>query len=210
MISIEQIKELRERTGAGVGSVREALESTNGDVEAAIKYLREKGIAKGEKRKDKVASNGILGTYIHNNNKLVVVVEVACETDFAANGEDMKKFARDLAIHIAAVNPKYVSVEAVDAETLKTEKEAAEQGLEGKPENIKESIIQGKLDKFFKETVLLKQSFFVDESRTVEDALNDMISKIGEKIQITQFYKVQVSQNPVISTIFGGSTESEE
>ena len=210
MISIEQIKELRERTGAGVGSVREALEATNGDLDAAIKYLREKGIAKAEKRKDRVATNGILGTYIHNNNKLVVVVEVACETDFAANSEDMGKFAKDLAIHIAAVSPKYVSVEAVDEETLNTEKEAAQQGLEGKPENIKASIVQGKLDKFFKETVLLKQSFFVDEARTVEDALNDMISKIGEKIQITQFYKVQVSQNPVISTIFGGSTESEE
>lgn len=207
MITIDQIKELRERTGAGVGSVREALESTNGDVEAAIKYLREKGIAKGEKRKDRVASNGTLGTYIHNNNRLVVVVEVACETDFAANSEDMRKFAKDLAIHIAAVNPKYVSVESIDAETMKTEKEAAEQGLEGKPENIKASIIQGKLEKFYKESVLIKQTFFVDESRTVEDALNDMIGKIGEKIQITQFYKIQVSENPVMSTVFQSDSE---
>ena len=204
MITIEQIKELRERTGAGVGSVREALEASKGDTEAAIKYLREKGIAKGEKRKDRVASNGTLGTYIHTNSKLVVVVEIACETDFAANSEDMRKFAKDLAIHIAALGTKYVNIESIDSATLETEKEAAQQGLEGKPENMKESIMNGKLEKFYKETVLLKQQFFVDESKTVEDAINDMVGKIGEKVQITQFYKIQVSENPVVSTVFKG------
>lgn len=202
MITVEQIKELRSLTGAGVSSVKEALENSNGNTEEAIKYLREKGIAKGEKRKDKVAKNGTLGVYIHNNNKLVVVVEVASETDFAANTPDMQKFAKDLAIHIAAVNPLYVSVEAIDEATLNNEKEAASQGLEGKPENIKESIVNGKLEKFYKETVLLKQPFFVDESKTVEDALNDMVAKIGEKIQITQFYRIKVTEAPTCSTIF--------
>lgn len=202
MITVEQIKELRSMTGAGVSSVKEALEHSKGDTDEAIKYLREKGIAKGEKRKDKVAKNGTLGVYIHNNNKLVVVVEVASETDFAANTPEMQKFAKDLALHIAAVNPLYVSVEAIDEATLNNEKEIANSGLEGKPENIKESIINGKLEKFYKETVLLKQDFFVDETKTVEDALNEMVAKIGEKIQITQFYRVKVTESPTCSTIF--------
>lgn len=200
MITVEQIKELRNRTGAGVNAVREALESSEGNVEAAVKYLREKGIAKAEKRKDRVASNGTLGTYIHSNNKLVVVVEVACETDFAAKSEDMTKFAKDLALHIAAVNPKYVSIETVDQETLDTEIKAAEQGIENKPEEIKKSIIDGRLQKFYKENVLLKQNLFTDETKTVEDLLNEMVSKIGEKVQITRFYKVQVSENTVFSS----------
>lgn len=202
MITIDQIKELRSITGAGVGAVREALETSNGDMDAAVKYLREKGIAKGQKRADKVASNGILGTYIHGNSRLVVVVEVACETDFAANSEDMKQFAQDLALHIAGVSPKYVSVEAVDPKVMETERELAEKGIENKPEEIKKSIVEGKLEKFYKENVLLKQALFTDETKSVEDYLNEMIAKIGEKIQITRFYKVQVNGETVISSIY--------
>ncbi len=207
MVTVEQIKELRGQTGAGVSAVREALEHSNGNTEEAIKYLREKGIAKGEKRKDKVAKNGTLGVYIHNNNKLVVVVEVASETDFAANTPDMQKFAKELAMHIAAVNPLYITVESIDEKTMQVERDAAQSGLEGKPENIKESIINGKLEKFYKEVVLLKQDFFVDETKTVGDALNEMIAKIGEKIQITQFYRVKVTEAPTCTTIFANPTE---
>ncbi len=201
MITIDQIKELRAMTGAGVNAVREALESSNGNVDDAVKYLREKGIAKGEKRKDKVASNGLLGTYIHGNNRLVVVVSVACETDFASNGEDMKKFAQDLALHVAAVNPKYVSIEAIDKDALATEVELAEKGIENKPEELRRTIVDGKLQKFYKETVLLKQPLFTDDSKTVEDYLNEMVAKIGEKIQITGFYRIQIAGETVISSI---------
>lgn len=201
MVTVDQIKELRAITGAGVNAIREALASSGGDVDGAVKYLREKGIAKGEKRKDKAVAQGILGTYIHSNSKLVVVVEVGCETDFAAKGDAMRQFAQDLALHIAAVNPKYVSIESIDEVTHTNEKELAEKGLEGKPDNVKETIIQGKLDKFYKETVLLKQQLFTDETKTVEDYLNEMVAKIGEKIQITKFYKIQVAEDTIFSSI---------
>lgn len=198
MVTIDQIKELRTITGAGVGAVREALETTNGDVTEAIKFLRAKGLAKAGKRKGKVAEHGILGTYIHSNKKFVVVVEVACETDFAAKSEDMNKFASDLAVHIAAVNPKYISVSSIDKDTLANELAAAESGLDNKPDEIRKTIINGKLEKYYQEVVLLKQTLFTDESKTVEDYQNEMVAKIGEKIEITQFYKFQVGE-PVVS-----------
>ena len=199
MATIEEIKELRKLTGAGVNAVREALDASNGNFDEAVKYLRSKGMAKAEKRKGKVAENGILGTYVHSNSRFMVVVEVACETDFAAKSEDMVKFANGLALHIAAVNPKYVNVESIDKDILASEMAAAEQGLDGKPENIKKTIIDGKLEKFYKETVLLKQNYFEDESKTVEDLLNEMLAKIGEKIEVTYFYKFSVGEEVLAS-----------
>ncbi len=200
MITIDQIKDLRNRTGAGVTAVREALESSNGDVEAAVKYLREKGLAKAAKRAGKVAEHGILGSYVHSNSKLVVVVEVACETDFAAKSDDMKKFAQDVALHIAAASPKYVSVESVDKNILAQEVSVAEVGLENKPAEIKKTIIDGKLQKFYQETVLMEQRLFQDDSKTVKDYMNEMVAKVGEKIEISQFMKVQVGELPTVAT----------
>lgn len=199
MATIEEIKELRKLTGAGVNAVREALDASNGNFDEAVKYLRSKGMAKAEKRKGKVAENGILGTYVHSNSRFMAVVEVACETDFAAKSEDMVKFANGLALHIAAVNPKYVNVESIDKDVLATELAAAEQGLDGKPENIRKTIIDGKLEKFYKDTVLLKQNYFEDESKTVEDLLNEMLAKIGEKIEVTYFYKFSVGEEVLAS-----------
>lgn len=199
MATIEEIKELRKLTGAGVNAVREALDASNGNFDEAVKYLRSKGMAKAEKRKGKVAENGILGTYVHSNSRFMVVVEVACETDFAAKSEDMVKFANGLALHIAAVNPKYVNVESIGKDVLATELAAAEQGLDGKPENIRKTIIDGKLEKFYKDTVLLKQNYFEDESKTVEDLLNEMLAKIGEKIEVTYFYKFSVGEEVLAS-----------
>lgn len=200
MVTIDQIKELRNITGAGVGAVREALETTNGDINEAIKYLRAKGLAKAGKRKGKVAEHGVIGTYVHTNRRFVVVVEVACETDFAAKSEDMIKFANDLAVHIAAVNPKYISIQSIDKDTLASELTAAEAGLDDKPDQIRKTIIDGKLEKFYKEVVLLKQDLFTDETKTVEDYQNEMVAKIGEKIEITQFYKFQVGEPVVFNT----------
>lgn len=209
MVTIDQIKELRALTGAGVGAVREALESTNGDFNEAIKFLRAKGLAKADKRKGKIAQQGILGTYIHTNKKFVVVVEVACETDFAAKSEDMTKFASDLAVHIAAVSPKYISINSIDKDVLAGELKAAEEGLENKPAEIRKTIIDGKLEKFYKEVVLLKQVLFTDENKTVEDYLNEMVAKIGEKIEITQFYRFQVGES-VVSNLNQSDTEIQE
>jgi elongation factor Ts len=194
MVTLEQIKELRTRSGAGVNVVKEALEASNGDVEEAIKYLRKKGVAKSEKRKDKVALNGVLGTYIHSNNRMVAVVEVACETDFAAKSPDVIKFANDLALHIAAVNPIFVSVEDVSEEAKNEIKETAEKELEGKPIEVKEKIIEGKLQKFFDENVLLNQKLFTDETKTVKDYLDELVAKIGEKTEITRFVKISVAE----------------
>jgi len=205
MVTIEQIKELRNISGAGVGAVREALESSNGDINEAIKYLRAKGLAKAGKRKGKVTEHGAIGTYVHSNKKFVVVVEVACETDFAAKSEDMTKFVNDLAIHIAAVSPKYISVESIDKDTLASEFTAAESGLETKPEEIRKTIVEGRLSKFYQEVVLLKQTLFTDETKTVEDYQNEMVAKIGEKIEITYFYKFQVGEPIVFNT--GASDE---
>ncbi|MFS8131284.1 MAG: elongation factor Ts [Candidatus Dojkabacteria bacterium] len=200
-ITLDQIKELRQRSGVGVNAVREALTAAEGDMDKAVKYLREKGMAKAEKRKGKVAENGIIGTYVHPNKKVVVVVEVACETDFAAKSEEFNKFASDIALHIAAVSPKYVTIKSIDKNTLAGELTAAEQGLEDKPENIRKTIIDGKLEKFYKETVLLKQPLFSDESKTVGDYLNELIAKTGEKIQITQFHKFQVSESNISANL---------
>lgn len=204
-ITMEQIKELREQTGAGLASVKEALENSKGDTQKAIQYLREKGIAKGAKRADKQASNGFLATYIHDDKRLVVIVEVASETDFAARGEDMQKFGKDIAVHIAALNPEYISIENVPEDIVAKEKEIYAKEVAGKPAEMAEKIINGKLDKFYEERVLLRQKLFSDESKTVEDYLNDMLSKVGEKIQITRFVKFKLG-NPANIAILAPET----
>ena len=197
MATIEEIKKLRDLTGAGVNVVKEALDKSNGEIDLAMKYLREKGIAKAEKRADKDAKNGILGTYIHSNNKFVIIVEVVCETDFAADGDDMKNFGKTLALHIAAMNPRYISVESVDKDELESEKKSYEKDLEGKPEEVKAKIIEGKLEKYYKDMVLLKQQLFTDDKKTVEDLYNETVAKIGEKILITRFFKITLGEDLV-------------
>ncbi len=195
MATVEQIKKLRDMTGAGVNSVREALDTSGDDLEKALAFLRQKGMAKSEKRKDRAASNGVLGTYIHSNNRVVVVVEVNCETDFAAKSADMLKFANDIALQVAATNPRFISVESIPENILNEEKETYLKDLEGKPEEVKTKILDGKLEKFYSETVLMKQVLFTDESKTVEDYLSEMLGKIGEKIVVKSFTKFEVAQD---------------
>lgn len=197
MISLDQIKELRAISGVGVNNVREALEATNGDMEAAMRYLREKGMAKADKRKDRVAVNGVLGTYIHANNKVVVVVEVGCESDFAAKSPDLLAFANKVALHVAAMNPRYVSEGDIPADYLETEKKAMEDDLQGKPDEVKTKIVAGKLEKLYKDIVLVHQPMFGEDGLTVNDALNGLVAKVGEKIIITQFHRFAVSEAPV-------------
>ena len=191
--TIEQIKELRARTGAGVGAVKEALEFSNGDNDKAIQYLREKGLAKATKRAGKQADNGILGVYVHGDHRMSVIVEVATETDFAARGEEVRKFADDIALHIAAMDPQYVSVESIPAEILENEKKTFASDVEGKPAEIAEKIIAGKLEKFYADTVITYQKLFSDETKTVKDYMNELVAKIGEKVEITRFVKVKIA-----------------
>lgn len=192
---MEEIKNLRNETGAGINAVREALEASKGNLEEAKKYLRQKGIAKAEKRKDRTAANGTLGVYTHSNNRVVTVVEVSCETDFAAKSPDMQKFANDLALQVAAANPEFLTIENVSKEKISELNDTFEKELEGKPDNVKENILKGKMEKYYQVAVLTKQPLFADDSKTVEDYLNEMTSKIGEKIEIKSFSKFEVAQD---------------
>jgi elongation factor Ts len=195
MATIEEIKKLRDQTGAGINAVREALAAGGDDFEAALKYLRQKGMAKAEKRKGNATSNGIVGFYMHTNNKFAVLVEVNLETDFAANSADVKEFANKIALQVAAANPEVVNPEDIDPKRTEEVKDEVLKELEGKPENVKENILKGKLDKFYQTATLMKQELFGGDGKTVEDYLNELIAKVGEKIIIKSFVRMEVGKD---------------
>jgi len=191
---IDDIKKLREETGVGMMDVKKALEVSGGDIEAAKIYLRKQGIQKAGDRGHKVASEGIIGTYNHTGGRICVMVEVNCETDFVARGEDFQTFAHELAMHIAAVNPRWISREEVPQDILDTEKEIMSVGLENKPENIREKILDGKVNKFFKEHCLMEQQFVKDQKLTIQDLYDDLVMKLKEKIVIKRFSRFEVGE----------------
>jgi elongation factor Ts len=198
--TLEQIKELRNRTGAGVNAVKEAIEASAGDTEKAIQYLREKGLAKAAKRAGREAVNGVLGTYIHNDNRLVVTVEVAAETDFASRSADMLKFANEVALHIAANTVDFITVDSIPEDIVLRETEIFRSEVADKPTEVQDKIIAGKLDKFYKQGVLMNQQLFSDETKTVQDYMNELVAKLGEKIEITRFVKMKIAEP---ATAFG-------
>jgi elongation factor Ts len=193
-ITLDQIKELREKTGAGITFCKKALEETNGDMDKAAELMRKQGIAKAEKRADKSAAEGIVGSYIHSNNKVAALVEVNCETDFSAKSDTFVEFAHDLAMQVAAMNPLYKDINSVPTEILEKEKNFYREEIikEGKPENMVDKIIEGKLRKYYEDNCLLNQKFFKDDSKTIQDYLNEIIAKIGEKIEIGRFVRISV------------------
>lgn len=191
-ISLDQIKELRKRTGAGMHQVKEALENSDGDMEKAILYLREKGIAKAAKRSDRDAANGIIATYLHQDKSLAVIVELNSETDFAAKSETFAELAKNIAIHIAATDPQYATVDDIPAEALEKEKKVYEKDVKGKPENVQEKILEGKMQKFYEEIVLLEQKYVKDDTKRIKDIINDAVSAIGEKIEVGRFARIKV------------------
>jgi elongation factor Ts len=195
-ISIEQIKQLREETGAGVLDCRKALETYNGDFEKAIEYLREKGLAKAAKRADREVLEGMLELYSHGNGRVGVMVEVNCETDFVARSAAFRKFAHEVALQIAAGAPKWVRVEDIPSEVLEEEREKARNLAlaEGKPEKVIDRIIEGKLEKFYNENCLLRQSYVRDEEITLDDLKNQNIGTIGENIVIRRFARWEVGE----------------
>ena len=195
-ISIEQIKQLREETGAGVLDCRKALETYEGDVEKAIEYLREKGLAKVAKRADREVREGMLELYSHGNGRVGVMVEVNCETDFVARSESFRKFAHEVALQIAAGAPKYVRVEDVPAEILDEERQKARTlaQAEGKPEKVIERILEGKLEKYYNENCLLRQTYVRDDSITLEDLRNQHVAALGENIVIRRFARWEVGE----------------
>lgn len=197
-ITMSQIKELRSLSGAGIVAVKEALEASNGDMDKAITYLREKGLAKANKRAGKLISNGYIGRYLHNNGRMVVLVELGSETDFASNSEDFRTFADKLALHVAASNTLYVSEDRVPAEIIEAEKAAFAKDVEGKPTEVAEKILAGKLEKFYKESVLMHQPLFGGNGETVADAINELVAKIGERIEVGKLIVININKSPII------------
>jgi elongation factor Ts len=193
-ISANQVKELRDKTGAGMMDCKNALTEANGDMEAAIVSLRKKGLASAQKKSSRIAAEGLIGHYIHMGAKLGVLVEVNCETDFAARSDDFQALVKDLGMQIAAATPLYVRKEEVPAEELEREKEIAKASAAGKPERAVEKIIEGKLDKYYELVCLYNQPFVKDPTQTVEQVINGIIGKIGENIRVRRFARFKVGE----------------
>lgn len=190
-VTIEMIKELREKTGCGIMDCRTALQNSNGDLDAAIEELREKGLKKAEKRANREASEGRLEVYVHSEGRLVVLVEINSETDFVSKTDMFKELSHEIALQIAAAAPKYVSEADVPAEVIEEEKAiiTARVREEGKPEAIIPKIVDGFLKKFMDENVLLNQKYIRDESKTITDLINDKIASLGERIVVRRFVR---------------------
>lgn len=191
-VTATQVKELRDRTNAGIMDCKKVLVETDGNIEKAIELLRERGIAKAAKKAGRVAAEGLVEAYVHGG-KYGALVEVNSETDFVSNNEDFKQFVKDIAMHIAATGPKYVRREEVPAEVVEKEKETLKaQALnEGKPEAVVERMVEGRLNKFYSEICLLDQPFVKDPDKTVQELLTELVAKIGENIVIRRFARFE-------------------
>lgn len=196
MLDTKLITQLREKTGAGIVDVKAALEETNGDLTAAEELLRKKGIAKAGKKSDRVAGEGIVYSYIHAGGKVGVMVELRCETDFVARNEGFTQLAHSIALHIAAMNPLYLDESQVPAELVEKEREIYKEEMKesGKPEEIVNKIIDGKIAKFYTDVCVLKQAFIKDESMTIEDVIKHGIATMGENIQLKRFVRFHLGQ----------------
>lgn len=196
-ISAAMVKQLREKTGAGIMDCKEALSECEGDISKAVDFLRKKGLATAAKRAGRAMTEGIIQAYIHMDGKLGVLVEVNCETDFVAKNDDFKEFAKNIAMHIAATNPVGIKPEDVSQEIIDKEKEIYQaQVLEmGKPDHIADKIVDGKLQKYFKENCLLNQAYVRNPDITVADQLNEVIAKIGENITIKRFSRYKIGES---------------
>lgn len=195
-ISTELIKQLREKTGAGMMDCKRALEETGGDMEKAIEYLRKKGAATAAKRADKAANQGVVEAYIHAGGRIGAMVELNCETDFVAKTPEFKQLAHDIAMQIAAMNPQYISRDQVDRTVIEKEIEIYKSQAvnEGKPAQIAEKIAQGRLEKYFQEVCLMEQSFIKDSGKTIKDLLDEQTGKVGEKIVIRRMKRFQLGE----------------
>ena len=193
MVEASAVKELRERTGAGMMDCKKALTESNGDMEKAIEILREKGLAAAAKKAGRIASEGIVESYIHGGGRIGVLIEVNSETDFVAKNEEFRQFVKDMAMQVAAANPLYVRREEVDPQVIAKEREIfkAQALNEGKPEKIVEKMVEGRIEKYYKEICLLEQPFIKDTDKTVNDMLTAMIAKIGENLSIRRFVRFE-------------------
>lgn len=201
-VSSEMVKQLREMTGAGMMDCKAALKEANGSMDVAVEVLRKKGMKDISKRAGKVAAEGVLGVYTHPGDQVVSVVELNCETDFVARGEDFKGTARDIAMHVAAMKPRFLNVEDVPAAVLDKEKEILMEQLNEAQRAKADKILPGKLEKFYEENVLVRQLFIKDESgkKTVKEVIDELSMKVGEKVQIRRFERMEVGEGIVRQT----------
>lgn len=192
-ISADMVKELREKTGAGMMECKKALSESNGDFEKAITVLRQKGLATASRKAGRTASEGIIGSYIHMD-RIGVMVELNCETDFVARTDDFRDLVKNIAMHIAAANPSYISRENVPQDIIENEKAIYRSQVTGKPAQVAEKIVEGKLDKFFSETCLIEQIFVKDpaQKQKINDIITEKIAKVGENIVVRRFARFQV------------------
>ncbi len=195
-ISMEDVKLLREKTGAGIVDCKKALEEAKGNIEEAITILRKKGLAQAQKKSTRVTKEGVIGYYIHHNNKLASLVELRCETDFVARTEEFQKLAKNLSMQVAAYSPLYLKIEDIPPEKIEEEKNIYKEQLrvENKPDNVIEKIVEGKIKKYYEEVVLLEQPFINDEKKKVKDVIAETIAKVGENIVIGKFVRLQVGE----------------
>ena len=195
-VTASLVKELREKTGAGMMDCKKALAETSGDLPKAVDYLRQKGLAAAAKKADRVATDGAIGAYVHAGGKLGVLVEINCETDFVARTAEFQSLLKDVAMQVAATNPRCVRREEVSADEFEREKAIyRQQALEsGKPEKVVEMIVQGKMEKFYSEACLLEQSFVKDPDKKVIDVVNDAIARLGENIQVRRFARYHLGE----------------
>jgi elongation factor Ts len=195
-VSASAVKELREKTGAGMLDCKKALDETDGNIEKAIEFLREKGLAAAAKKGGRIATEGVVESYIHAGGRIGVLVEINCETDFVGKTEQFREFARDIAMQIAAANPRYVRREEVATEELEKEKEIlrAQALNEGKPEKIVDKMVEGRINKYYEEFCLMEQNFIKDPDKTIDTLLKEKISTIGENISIRRFVRYELGE----------------
>ncbi len=195
-VSASAVKELREKTGAGMMDCKKALAETGGEVQKAIDYLRQKGLAAAAKKADRVAADGAVGAYVHPGGKIGVLVEINCETDFVARTAEFQALLKDIAMQVAAANPRVVRREEVSAEELEKEKSIyRQQALDtGKPEKVVDKIVEGKLERFYSEICLMEQSFIKDPDKSISNVINDAIARLGENIQIRRFARYHLGE----------------
>lgn len=196
MFTASDVMALREKTGAGMMDCKKALVETDGDMDKAIDFLREKGIAQAAKKSSRIAAEGIVDSYIHMGGKVGVLLEVNCETDFVAGGDKFKELVHDIALQIAATNPLYVNPEEVPQEVLDKEKEILKiQAVnEGKPEAVAERMVEGRIKKYYEDNCLLEQKFVKDQSKTIRDVVTEAIATIGEKISVRRFVRYEMGE----------------
>ncbi len=192
-ITAQDIKKLRDMTGAGMMKAKEALEAASGDMDKAVTYLREKGEASAAKRADREVRAGLVEAYVHGG-RIGVLVEVNCETDFVARTEDFKNYARDIAMHAAAANPEYLSAEAVPAEVVEKERAIYAKEASGKPAEIVDKIVDGKLAKYYEQVCLMNQPFVKDPDKTVTQLTTELIAKLGENVVVRRFVRYELGQ----------------